>query len=308
MDFALWKGAKPGEPAWQSPWGQGRPGWHIECSAMTEKHLPLPLDIHGGGQDLVFPHHENELAQTEAATRKEFARYWVHNGFVQINAEKMSKSLGNFTTLRDIYKSHLPEVLRFFLLARHYRSPIDFTPEAMEDAEKNCKRIYETLAALQGELAKPAPKGGNAPKELEEEAATLIAQWHEAMADDLNTAAALGHTNGMVHLVNRVLDDKALRKNAGARLVLEKMQATFTHMGAVLGLFTLPPAEFLLHLRTMKATRLNIDTSKVEALMQERLEARTGKDFARSDAIRDALLALGVAVRDTPEGALWDIA
>ena len=308
MDFALWKGAKPGEPSWPSPWGQGRPGWHIECSAMTEKHLPLPLDIHGGGQDLVFPHHENELAQTEAATQKEFARYWVHNGFVQINAEKMSKSLGNFTTLRDIYKTHLPEVLRFFLLARHYRSPIDFTAEAMEDAEKNCKRMYETLQALQAELAKPEPKGGTAPKELEDEAASLMRQWDEAMADDLNTAAALGYMNSMGHLINRMLDDKGLRKNAGARQVLVHLGQAFAKASVVLGLLSQQPTTFLQALRSIKAARMNLDIAQVEALMQQRLEARTSKDFARSDAIRDVLAELGVAVRDTPEGALWDIA
>ena len=144
LDFALWKGAKPGEPSWPSPWGPGRPGWHIECSAMSERYLPLPFDIHGGGQDLAFPHHENERAQTEAATDKQFVRYWVHNGFVQINSEKMSKSLNNFVTIRDILANYLPEVLRFFLITKHYRSPLDYTSDALEESERALKRLSRT--------------------------------------------------------------------------------------------------------------------------------------------------------------------
>ena len=153
LDFALWKAAKPGEPFWESPWGPGRPGWHLECSAMSDKHLGLPLDIHGGGQDLIFPHHENEIAQSEAAFGKELARFWVHNGFVQVNAEKMSKSLGNFSTIRDILADYLPETLRYFLLTKHYRSPVDFTPENMEEAEKNLRRIYSAKADMAAAVA-----------------------------------------------------------------------------------------------------------------------------------------------------------
>ena len=308
LDFALWKGAKPGEPSWTSPWGEGRPGWHIECSAMTEKHLPLPLDIHGGGQDLIFPHHENEIAQTEAATGKEFAHFWVHNGFVQINAEKMSKSLGNFKTIRDLLHSHLPEVLRFFLLTRHYRSPIDFTPEAIEDAEKNLKRLYETLLLIERECALPAPTGGKLPPAVKEEFAALAADWAASMSDDLNTAAALGHTNGVLHLANRILDDKALRKNAEGRALLHSIHDAMRAWGDILGLFTAPPAVFLEALKQCRAQRNNIDLSLVASLMQERQTARAAKDFAASDLVRDKLAELGVVVRDTPEGPLWDIA
>ncbi len=308
LDFALWKGAKPGEPSWDSPWGPGRPGWHIECSAMSEKHLPLPLDIHGGGQDLIFPHHENEVAQTEAATGKDFARYWVHNGFVQINAEKMSKSLGNFKTIRDILEQHLAEVLRVFLLGRHYRSPVDFTSEAMDDAEKNLKRLYETLALLDAELARPAPKAGTLPPELDAAFAALAKEWHTAMDDDLNTAAAMGHLNGVFHLVNRILDDKALRKNAGARTLLETIRKTTAAWGTVLGILGQPAEEFLAELKALRAKRLALDISLVERLMLERLAARKNKDFATSDALRDQLASLGVTVRDTPDGAVWDIA
>ena len=308
LDFALWKAAKPGEPSWGSPWGQGRPGWHIECSAMSEKYLPLPFDIHGGGQDLIFPHHENEIAQTEAATGKTLSRFWVHNGFVQIDSEKMSKSLNNFKTIRDILEQYLPEVLRLFLLGRHYRSPVDFTVEAVEEAEKNCKRLYETLAAADVELAKPAPKGGKLPEDIAAEYTNLTKAWDAVMDDDMNTAAALGHMNSLGHLIGRIMEDKVLRKNAGARDCLKAARETFTARGTVLGLFLLPPPDFLADLKICSARRKNVNIARVEELMAERRTAREAKDFAASDALRDALATLGVVVRDTPEGAVWDVA
>lgn len=308
LDFALWKGAKPGEPFWDSPWGQGRPGWHIECSAMSEKNLPLPLDIHGGGQDLIFPHHENEIAQTEAATGKELARFWVHNGFVQIDSEKMSKSLNNFKTIRDILEQYQPESLRLFLLGRQYRSPVDFTAEAMDEAEKNCKRLYESLAAVEAELVKPEPKGGTLPAALGEEYTAITQAWDAAMDDDMNTAAALGHMHSLAHLMGRILEDKALRKNAEARKLLASALGIFRTWGRVLGLFMLPPAQFLNELRDRRAVRNNVDRARVEELMAERRAAREAKDFAASDRLREALAELGVIVRDTPEGAVWDIA
>ncbi|MDR0339441.1 MAG: cysteine--tRNA ligase [Desulfovibrio sp.] len=307
LDFALWKAAKPGEPFWESPWGRGRPGWHIECSAMSKRYLSLPLDIHGGGQDLIFPHHENELAQTEAATGKEFSRFWAHNGFVQIDSEKMSKSLNNFKTIRDILEEYLPEVLRLFLLARHYRSPVDFTPDAMDEAEKNLKRLYETLALLDQELQKPAPKGGKTPDELVAETKALFAAWEAAMADDLNTAAALGQINTMMRLVNRILDDKALRKNAGARQVLAEVRERCDVYAAVLGVLLLPPAEFLTDLKECRSKRKGIDAAEVRRLLDERVAARQNKDFTASDRLRDQLAALGVEVRDTAEGVVWDV-
>ena len=308
LDFALWKAAKPGEPFWESPWGHGRPGWHIECSAMSERQLPLPLDIHGGGQDLIFPHHENEIAQTEAATGKQFARYWVHNGFVQIDSEKMSKSLNNFKTIRDILEQYLPEVLRLFLLTRHYRSPVDFTAEAMDEAEKNIKRLYETLLQIDLELARPEPKGGVLPAELDAEYAELVKAWKTAMDDDMNTAAALGHMNTMAHLAGRILEDKTLRKNAGARELLRDIREQYEAWATVLGVLLEPPRLFLEALTRKRAERKSIDVDAVERLMKARKEARRNKDFAASDALRDQLAALGVVVRDTPEGAVWDVA
>ncbi len=305
LDFALWKAAKPGEPSWESPWGPGRPGWHIECSAMSEPYLPL--DIHGGGQDLVFPHHENEIAQTEAVCHCHLARYWVHNGFVQVNAEKMSKSLGNFKTIRDILESYLPETLRFFLLGKHYRSPIDFTAEGMDEAEKALHRVYTALLEAQKALTREKWKKSPLPAQLAEDWAAQAAALDEAMNDDLNTAQALGHIFTQVRIVNRLLEDKTLRAAEAGRDLLLDFLARSEQWNARLGFFGRQPEAFLADLRRIRATRKNIDIPRVEALLQERQEARDNKDFARSDALRQALLDLGVSVRDTPEGQNWDL-
>lgn len=305
LDFALWKAAKAGEPSWDSPWGKGRPGWHIECSAMNADFLPL--DIHGGGLDLIFPHHENEIAQSEAATGKELAHYWVHNGFVQVDSEKMSKSLGNFKTIRDILQHYLPESLRFFLLSKHYRSPIDFTDHSMDEAEKGQKRVYECLQDVANSLQRDTWKKIALPAELSAEFDSLCIALNEALDDDCNTASALGHAFGLVRLVNRVQEDKGLRAAEGTRDALLRFQALMQEWGEVLGLFTQKPSIFLEDLRTMRATRKGIDTSLVSSLMQERQQARTNKDFARSDAIRDQLADLGIEIRDTPHGPEWDI-
>ena len=307
LDFALWKGAKPGEPAWDSPWGKGRPGWHIECSAMSEKYLTLPLDIHGGGQDLIFPHHENEIAQTEGACDKEFARYWVHNGFVQVDSEKMSKSLGNFKTIRDILESYLPETLRWFLLARQYRSPIDFTGDAINDAEKNQKRIYEAVLAAQIERAQTNRGGNKLPEEIFKEFNALTESWRAAMDDDLNTAAALGHIFSMVRLLSRVLEDKTLRKSADTPELIRVFEAQRQIWDEVLGLCGQDPAVFLTDLKAIRLKRKNLNAAEIDRLVAERQEARAAKDFAKSDTLRDELHNLGVEVRDTPQGVVWDL-
>ncbi len=308
LDFALWKGAKPGEPAWESPWGQGRPGWHIECSAMSKKYLPLPLDIHGGGQDLVFPHHENEIAQTEGCCDTEFARYWVHNGFVQVDSEKMSKSLGNFKTLRDILESYLPETLRWFLLARQYRSPIDFTGEAINDAEKNQKRIYEAVLAAQIELMTPSKRSGNKlPEEIRKEFESQVAAFSTSMDDDLNTAAALGHIFSIIRLISRVLEDKTLRKSADTPELLQAFERERQIWHNVLGLCGQDPAVFLTDLKNVRLKRRNLSSADIDRLVAERQEARAAKDFAKSDALRDELHDMGVEIRDTPQGVVWDL-
>jgi len=307
LDFALWKGAKAGEPFWPSPWGPGRPGWHIECSAMSERYLPLPFDIHGGGQDLAFPHHENERAQTEAATDKQFVRYWVHNGFVQINSEKMSKSLNNFVTIRDILANYLPEVLRFFLITKHYRSPLDYTADALDESERALKRIYLTKAAAETHVAGTKWTATQLPAEIVIEATALEAKWDESMADDMNTAAALGHVFVLMKIVNRILEDKTLKKSDQGRDLVRHAVKLFERWGEVLGLFLMPSADFLGQLKESRVLRKKIDTKLIEAKLQERLEARAAKDFARSDAIRDDLLALGVTIQDTVQGPQWDV-
>lgn len=305
LDFALWKAAKPGEPAWPSPWGEGRPGWHIECSAMTQPFLPL--DIHGGGQDLVFPHHENEIAQSEAVCGCELARYWVHNGFVRIDNEKMSKSLGNFKTIRDILQSWLPETLRFFLLGKQYRSPIDFNLQGMQDAEKGQKRIYTALKDAAAAVERGKWKKRQLPAEILEEWAALPVAFLNALDDDLNTALALAQIFASARIVNRILEDSQLRTAEGAGIILEEFLARARQWDAELGIFGRKPEDFLAELRAMRATRNNIDLERVNALLEKRQEARLNKDYALSDSLRNDLSAMGVSVQDTPAGQAWDI-
>ena len=306
MDFAVWKAAKPGEPYWESPWGQGRPGWHIECSAMSRPYLPL--DIHGGGMDLVFPHHENEIAQTEACCGCELAKVWMHNAFVQINSEKMSKSLGNFKTIRDILETWQPETLRYFLLSKQYRSPVDFTPEGMDDAERALLRFYESLREARRGLARAKWKKTALPEDLQKDWDGLGPAFEAALDDDLNTAQALGHAFSMVRTVNRVLEDKALKAGEGAKALLESFLERARAIADMTGLFGQDPDAFLEALRSRRCQRAGIDQAEVAKVIAERAEARKAKDFARSDELRDKLLAMGVQVRDTPEGQTWDLA
>ncbi len=307
LDFALWKGAKENEPYWESPWGNGRPGWHIECSAMSESNLPLPLDIHGGGQDLIFPHHENEIAQSEALLHKNFANYWIHNGFVQIDSEKMSKSLNNFKTIRDILELRHPEALRFFLLNKHYRSPIDFSFIAMDDAEKGLTRIYECLAEVQATLEINHEKEKKLPVDIQIEFEELEQEIYKAMDDDFNTAAALGHIFSIIRLINRVVEDKGLKGNKSTKIFLEKFWEEKNNWAEILGIFSNNPKEMLEELRILQAKRLNIDVDKVESLLAQRLEAKAQKDYEKSDAIRNELQNMQVEVRDTPKGQVWAI-
>lgn len=305
LDFALWKGAKPGEPYWPSPWGNGRPGWHIECSAMNQPFLPL--DIHGGGQDLVFPHHENEIAQSEAACDCELARYWVHNGFVRIDAEKMSKSLGNFRTIRNILEDWLPETLRFFLLGKHYRSPIDFTEQGMAEAERAHRRVYAALADAKMALKRAKWKNTPLPEEITVEWQGLPMQFKIAMDDDLNTAQALGHIFSHVRIVNRILDDKNLRASQETGRILEEFLERAHDWDAELGVFGEEPDNFLARLRAMRIHRAKVDLAQIETLLQARQKARETKNYAESDKLRDQLAALGVEVKDTANGQIWDM-
>ena len=306
LDFALWKAAKAGEPFWESPWGNGRPGWHIECSAMSAPYLPL--DIHGGGLDLIFPHHENEIAQSEGAGAGQIARFWVHNGFVQVNSEKMSKSLGNFTTIRDILEQYLPETLRFFLLSKHYRSPVDYSFDSMDETEKAQKRVYQTLVEAQALLTRNSWKPTPFPAELAAEAAQLEAAFTEALEDDLNTASAVGHIFAFVRVVRHVLEDKKLCSSEGARELFTAFHRNVEAWRDILGLFGNDAGMFLQDLRTRQLVRKRIDVSAVETLLAKRKTARQNKDFTVSDTLRRDLFALGIEVRDSLEGQVWDIA
>jgi len=300
LDFALWKASKPGEPAWESPWGPGRPGWHIECSAMAMKHLGETFDIHGGGKDLVFPHHENEIAQSEAATGRPFARYWLHNGFVNIDNEKMSKSLGNFFTLRDVLARVKPEALRFFLASSHYRSPIDYSDQSLTEAKAGLDRLYRVK-----EKAESCRAAGAAPSFVPEGAEfdplrNAPARFAEAMDDDFNTAAALGRLFDAVRALNRLTpaEPSAERERAGMFLAgYERLDPLF----AVLGLLRSPSSE---HFKASGADG-KMAEGEILKLIEARKAARAAKMFVEADRIRKELEASGVLLEDGKAGTTW---
>jgi cysteinyl-tRNA synthetase len=300
LDFALWKASKPGEPAWDSPWGPGRPGWHIECSAMSMKHLGETFDIHGGGKDLVFPHHENEIAQSEAATEKPFARYWLHNGFVNIDNEKMSKSLGNFFTLREVLSKVKPEVLRFFFASSHYRSPIDYSDQSLMEARAGLDRLYrvkEKAEACRGAGAAPSavPEG--------EEYAPLAAaadRFAEAMDDDFNTAAALGRLFEAVRALNRLAPEDAAREPERAGRFLAGY-AVVEPLFAVLGLLTAPSAEYF----QGAGEKARLAEAEIAGRIAARRDARASRNFAEADRIRKELEQAGVLLEDGKGGTTW---
>ncbi len=299
LDFVLWKKSKPGEPAWDSPWGAGRPGWHIECSAMGRKYLGDTFDIHGGGKDLVFPHHENEIAQSCGVTGCPPVRFWVHNGFVNIDKEKMSKSLGNFFTLRDIYKKHHPETLRLFLVSSHYRSPIDFSEKNLEDAEKVLSRFYEALANADEVL-----KGGLASRDVVRKH-PLLTKCEEAMNDDFNTSVVLALMNEELRAINTELDKIA--RGSGDQNKLLVCVAAFRLVGGLLGLLSSSPEKFKKEIFDLKKSSLGLDVAKIEKLIKDRDLARKGQDWGRADQCRDELTQMGVVLEDTPQGTEWKI-
>jgi cysteinyl-tRNA synthetase len=313
MDFVLWKEAKPGEPSWDSPWGKGRPGWHIECSAMSMRFLGETIDIHGGGKDLVFPHHENEIAQSEAATGRPFVKYWLHNGFVNINSEKMSKSLGNFFTIREVLEKYDAEALRFFLITAHYRSPLDFSDQNVTEAEAGLDRIYsaqakmEELCAGVGEGEKIDENSLKEPeRELLEKAESFPGRFREAMDDDFNTAQVLGNIFDLVRCVNRVLAEGG-KISGNLRAILSRTSVVLEEAGAVLGIFRTPAAVYLEKARERKLVELGISREEIEGLIEERAAARKAKDFGRSDEIRDSLLVRNIVLLDSPQGTSWRI-
>lgn len=284
LDFALWKKEKPGEPSWESPWGNGRPGWHIECSAMSQKYLGDTIDIHGGGQDLIFPHHENEIAQTEGVTDKTFSNYWIHNGYININNEKMSKSKGNFFTIRDISQEIDLEVVRFFMLSAHYRHPINFSKDLLEQSNTALNRLYNTRDHLLFLLEK-AKENNN---EIEPWALRLPKYkeaFKDAMEDDINTAEAIAVIFELIKVINTNIDEKSNKITVKASLDL------FTELTGVLGIVTKKEEKLL--------------DVEIEEMIERRQIARSQKDFALSDQIRDELKDKGIVLEDTREGVKW---
>jgi cysteinyl-tRNA synthetase len=304
LDFALWKSSKPGEPWWESPWGKGRPGWHIECSAMSASHLGEEFDIHGGGKDLIFPHHENEIAQSQAFSGRTFVRYWMHNGFVNINREKMSKSLGNFFTIRDILEKYDAEAIRFFLLSTHYRSPIDFSNQNLEEATKTLDRFYHLIGDLEESLSAGADGEEGGGGEAAEAVATLKARFRSAMDDDFNTAEALGE----IFKTSRVLSVLLSRGENVGRERVGKFLEALRETGGVLGVLNGTPENWKRRrLRREEQEKTAIDGAWVESRIAERERARGEKDWAAADAIRDELLKRGVTLEDTAEGTAWHL-
>ena len=280
MDFCLWKGAKPGEPYWDSPWGKGRPGWHIECSAMACRYLGKTIDIHCGGLDLIFPHHENEIAQSEAANGCEFAHYWMHNGFINVDNHKMSKSLGNFFTVRDVAEKYGYEPIRYMMVSCQYRSPINYSYEVIEQAKNSLERLYNCRDNIDFAL-KNAKDGGEAPEFIEKRKQEFIA----AMDDDLNTADALAAIFMLVRDINTLIAEGA------GKTALEACADMFDQLTGVLGLVYNRKTEAL--------------DSDIEALIEQRTAARKAKDFKTADEIRDKLKAMGIVLEDTPQGVKW---
>jgi len=296
MDFALWKSSKPGEPSWDSPWGAGRPGWHIECSAMSMKHLGETFDIHGGGMDLIFPHHENEIAQSCGATGKEFAHYWIHNGFVQINQEKMSKSLGNFFTIREIFEKSewsqeiTREMLRYFLLTNHYRSPLDFSDQGLREAKYALDGFYD----LFNRLKETSKMEGSVNDKLTTAIERTRSAFEQAMDDDFNTPAAVAELQGFRSAVNKLLETGLSTK------AKEQARQLFHFLGSVTGLFQLEKWRFNVDLSDIGV--IGLDEKEIEEKVKERNEARKQKDFKKADKIRQFLASRGIVIEDKPDG------
>ncbi len=287
LDFVLWKMSKPGEPAWPSPWGEGRPGWHIECSAMSTALLGNTFDVHGGGMDLKFPHHENEIAQTCAATGEPFVKYWIHNGFVEVNSEKMSKSLDNFFTVRDVLKSYYPDEIRYLMISSHYRSPINYSDQELDNARAGLNRLYTALRGLET-ASVPAQE-------------PYTARFFESMDDDFNSREALSVMFDIAREINRL-------KDSGERAAANGLGALMLKLGEVLGVLDQDPEQWLK--RPPRGGQAGdgeaaMDSAAIDKLIAERVEAKLAKDYARADSIREQLSAQGIVLEDGAGGTIW---
>lgn len=295
FDFSLWKSAKPGEPSWESPWGKGRPGWHIECSAMSMKYLGFQFDIHGGGKDLIFPHHENEIAQSEALSDNPFTNYWIHHGFVNIDHEKMSKSLHNILLIKDILKKYHPDAIRYFLLSHHYRSPIDYTDKVLEEASSNIHKFYKLL-----ERVSNIP-----PVRMEDQPEAYWDRFCHAMDDDFNTAAGIAALQEAVRESNRLLDANASPEVSSQQL--GHLLSQIYKMRDVLGILFELPDEYFRNIIERQAGEKKLDKQKIETMVRERSEARKSKDWSKADQIRKQLEEMNVILEDRKDGTVWRI-
>ncbi|WP_319547551.1 cysteine--tRNA ligase [Desulfogranum marinum] len=307
MDFVLWKAAKPGEPKWTSPWGAGRPGWHIECSAMSKKYLGATFDIHGGGKDLIFPHHENEIAQSCGASGMEFANLWMHHGFVTIKDEKMSKSLGNFLTIRDVLQQYSAEELRLFIFSTQYRNPLDFSEHALQDARAGLERMYDCLAKIEqlpaGDEQGPQVVGKKDRDKLE----SLEERFQHAMDNDFNTAQALGLLFDAVKTLNKVLRAAGGQVATDDYNLLTTTAATIKQLGEVVGILQHDPVEVMQQKKEQLLAAIELTEEEITHLIEKRNQARANKDWATSDEVRDTLLASNIVLKDGPDGTTWDV-
>ena len=304
-DFALWKKSKPGEPFWPSPWGEGRPGWHIECSAMARSLLGDQIDIHGGGLDLIFPHHENEVAQSEGATGKPFVRYWMHNNMLNFGSTKMSKSLGNVRSARSFMQEYHPEILKYMMLSAHYRSVLDFSPTAIEHVISGLARIYSALALAERTLA--AGVSGTPDAAFDKVVAEARAGVEASLDDDFNSAEAMGKLFESVRAFNNIVRTPG-PVNAKKAGVAASFKAFVSWLGGLMSLYNEPPAEFLRFLDDMLLKKKSLSREEIDRLVAERASARSNKDFAKADEVRNRLSALGIAVQDTATGSEWEVA
>ncbi len=313
MDFALWKSSKPGEPAWESPWGPGRPGWHTECSAMSKKYFGDTFDIHGGGKDLIFPHHENEIAQSEAANEAPFVNMWIHHGFVTVRneatseTEKMSKSLGNFLTIRELSEKYHPEALKLFVFATQYRNPLEYSEQAMQDAESGLTRLYECLAGYYSLKQNGDSSTTSVISDKDSNRLTSLEQrFQQAMDNDFNSAQAIGHLFDTAKIINKVVGKFQSSQSPDDLLLIEKSVTTLVKLAQILGILKESAEDFLRSRKQSILKDIDIDEDTINQLIEQRYQARQAKNWELGDQIRHKLLAYNIELKDGPDGTSWN--